>query len=365
MIYLSYFVIIFTIVQLLVALSNFIYIQKLSGKNFDFEGLVSVLIPARNEAYNIANILSDLQNQLFSNIEIIVFDDQSTDQTAAIVSDFCKNDQRIKLIQSDGLPTGWMGKNNACHKLSELAKGDYLLFLDADVRIKNDIVIRSVEHSVKHKLGLLSIFPKQQLKTIGEWLTVPNMNSILLTLLPLILVRKSKNPALSAANGQFMLFDKKQYQQLRPHETMKASMVEDIEIARFYKKNGISIACIAGDSFVQCRMYKGFYDAVNGFSKNVVLFFGNSFLLAFLYWMVGASGLFLVYFNLSSEYFVLCFATILSTKLFVSLVSRQNVFINSILFYPQQLVLGLFIYKALVNKITGQYRWKGRNISKI
>jgi len=363
MIYLAYFVLVFAVIQLLVALVNLIFIQKYSNEKANFNGLVSVLIPARNEEKNIANILNDLQNQGYSNIEIIVFNDQSTDKTEEIVTEFSLIDSRVKLINSNGLPDGWLGKNYACYSLSKHAKGNYLLFLDADVRISNDIIINTIGHSIKHNLGLLSIFPKQIMMTLGERVTVPNMNFILLSLLPLILVRKSKYPSLAAANGQFMLFKSKVYFDTNPHELMKANKVEDIEIARYFKNKNIPIACLTGNDTIKCRMYEGFTEAVNGFSKNVINFFGNSFLTAILFWLITTLGFILVLTSFEPIVSVLYLITIVATRVFISIVSRQNILLNLMLAIPQQITMGIFIYKAFINTIKKQYQWKGRNIS--
>jgi len=174
MIILAYIIMAFTVIQLLVALLNLLPGTSLP-KSGDLSGeLVSVLIPVRNEENNIGNILQDLLNQEYKDIEIIVFDDQSEDKTGEIVKGLSASESRIRLILSEGLPEGWLGKNHACHSLSKYAKGDYLLFLDADVRIKNNTIGKAVAFAKKHELSLISIFPKQVIKTNGEKMTVPN-----------------------------------------------------------------------------------------------------------------------------------------------------------------------------------------------
>jgi glycosyltransferase involved in cell wall biosynthesis len=321
-----------------------------------------VLIPARNEEKNIARLIKDLQEQDYQNIEIIIFNDLSSDNTAEIVFELSKLDNRIKLINSDGLPDGWLGKNFACHSLSEYAKGDCFLFLDADVRISKDIILNTITISEKYVLGLLSIFPTQIMVTTGEWVTVPNMNYILLSLLPLVLVRKSKFPSLAAANGQFMLFNSVKYREIHPHEKMKKNRVEDIEIARYFKRNNIKIACITGLRAIQCRMYEGFNEAVNGFSKNVITFFGNSFVSAIAFWLLTTFGFLVVLFSLSRFIFILYLLVFIITRVIISVISHQNILYNLLFLIPQQIALGLFIYKALINKLKKQYEWKGRRL---
>ncbi|MFN8255986.1 MAG: glycosyltransferase family 2 protein [Bacteroidales bacterium] len=363
MIYFGIFIFGFSLLQLLVAFVNLVFGQSFSKTKDKPSDLVSILIPARNEEKNIGNLLNDVQNQEYHNIEILVFNDQSTDKTSEIVLEHSKSDNRIKLINSDDLPEGWLGKNFACHSLAKNAKGHYYLFLDADVRISKDIIINTVNQLKKYKLGLLTIFPKQIMKTWGEWITVPNMNFILLSLLPLILVRKLKFSSLAAANGQFMLFDAQIYQKYKPHELMKDNKVEDIEIARFYKSEKITIACLAGNENISCRMYQSFKEAVNGFSKNVVNFFGNSYLLTLMFWLITSFGFIVILFSMDYKFLMFYLIIILFTRIMISLTSRQSVLYNILLIIPQQLALGMFIYKSVMNKFKKQHQWKGRNIS--
>ena len=138
-------VISFTAIQLIVASAN-LFLKPVLRDEGHQDYLISVLIPARNEEKNIRIILNDLICQPYSNLEIIVFDDQSDDLTASIVSETAKTDPRLKLICSEFLPDGWLGKNFACHSMAQVAKGDYLLYIDADVRISDTIIglVRSI-----------------------------------------------------------------------------------------------------------------------------------------------------------------------------------------------------------------------------
>ena len=359
--YLAYIIITFTVIQLIVSFVNFLFKQKLS-KASKSNKLVSVLIPARNEEMNISKILNDLLFQRYKNIEILVFDDQSTDRTAQIVKALAKNHENIQLITSQGLPPGWLGKNFACHSLSQQAKGDYLLFLDADVRIKNNVIGKTIHFTEKHKLSLVSIFPKQIMNNNGEYATVPIMNYILLTLLPLILVLKVSWPSLTAANGQYMFFDGEIYRKTLPHETMKAEKVEDIKIARLYKKRKLSIACLANETDIKCRMYGSYKESLNGFSKNVTTFFGNSTLLAIIFWLITTLGFIPILAIYGSTGLALYLITILVIHMLVSITSNQSVTKNLTYLPFQQLSLGLIIAKSIYNQIKKKHIWKGRNV---
>ena len=362
MLYIAWFVFLITILQLLIACVNLLFRSKLPPGNKSDKPLVSVLIPARNEEKNIGNVLEDLLNQDYGQIEVIVFNDLSDDATAEIVTEFSRRDNRIRMINADRLPEGWLGKNRACHILSQHASGEYFLFLDADVRVGNKLIFNAISYMDRFGLALVSIFPRQIMMTLGEKMAVPVMNYILLTLLPLVLVRKSIFSSLAAANGQFMLFNAAVYKSLNPHEKMKSNMVEDIEIARYLKKEGYKIACLAGDCTIQCRMYSGAMDAVRGFSKNVAAFFGNSIMLAFVFWLITSFGFLFALYSLTLPLMLSYFIVFLLTRIIVSAISEQNAAENLLLIFPQQISLGLFIFYAFTRKKNKTYHWKGREI---
>jgi glycosyltransferase involved in cell wall biosynthesis len=362
MIYLAYFVLTFTGLQLLISLVNLLFREKMTKGKLKNMPLVSVLIPARNEEENIANILEDLVRQDYKDLEIIVFNDQSEDKTPEIIREFKQKDPRITLISSEGLPAGWLGKNFACHSLSLVARGDYFLFIDADVRISGEIISNAVAYVSRYNLALISIFPKQKIYSFGEKITVPNMNFILLSLLPLILVRKSSFPSLSAANGQFMLFNSGIYKSIRPHELTRTNKAEDIEIARILKAERFRIACLTGDNTVMCRMYSGFGEAVNGFSKNVSAFFAGSISLSILFWIITTFGFIFVLLATPASVFFAYVLAYLTIRVVVSVVSEQNIYFNLLYIIPQQISIGFFICKAFINKYRKDYQWKGRNL---
>lgn len=355
-------VIFFALLQLTVALVNLISGQKIKY-NESPECMVSVLIPARNEENNIGNILADLRDQSYSNIEILVYDDQSTDKTADIISAIAEKDPGIKLIHSDGLPEGWLGKNYACHSLAQKATGRYFLFLDADVRVKDGLISENVARADKSGAGLVSIFPAQEMVTPGEYLTVPLMKYILLTLLPLILVRKSRFASLSAANGQFMLFNAKIYREFLPHKKMKDRKAEDIEIARYYKKNKIKTVCLASDKNISCRMYHSYIEAVNGFAKNVKMFFGNSYLLSVLFWSITTLGFIPVYIAGGTAMLIFYLAATVLTRVAASAAGDEPVIINVLLMPFQQFSLLVIILRSISLRLKKQYIWKGRRLA--
>ena len=366
--YIACIILAFALLQLLVALVNLLFREGLPAREAKGEAgaktrqTVSLLIPARDEEANIGNLLGDLTTLTDRIQEIIVCDDQSTDNTASIVERYATVDSRIRLIRSEGLPDGWFGKNHACHCLAQEAAGDYLLFLDADVRVGEGVIDRSMQYVQRHRCDLMSVFPTQEMQTLGEKITVPNMQIILLTLLPLPLVRLSGFPSLSAANGQYMLFRHETYKELEPHGQFRMSRAEDIEIARHLKRQRRRVSCLTGIRGVRCRMYHTLPEAVEGFSKNVTHFFGNSSVAAILYWLVTTLGFIPFVVAEEWDWLWLWLAATLLTRIAATLTAGMRMCDNLLLFLPQQLMLGDFILRSLINRRKNRFTWKGRKI---
>lgn len=363
MIYIAYFILIFTGLQFLIAFLNVVFRSNYNVYKTTANNLISVIIPVRNESGKIEHLLYDLTRQSYRNLEIIVVDDDSEDNTREIVTDKAIADSRIQLITS-GLPdNSWLGKNHACYRGAKTAKGKYLFFLDADVRLKPEAISSITGYFEKKRPVFLSVFPKQILESLGVKKVIPIMNYILLSLLPLFLIRRSGFSSISAANGQFMFFDTDIYRAFEPHKRFKHEKVEDIQIARFLKKKKMKIACLTGNDDICCRMYDDYEEAMEGFSKNVSAFFGNSYMLAIIFWFISLTGLIWIISFLPYYYTPVYVLLTAGTRIFISISSHQNIGDNILLHYTQLYNLGLLIKRSIKHKINKTYQWKGRNIA--
>jgi len=360
--YIAWFILLFLGARTFISLVNFLAKPWLKDAHPEKQPVISVLIPARNEERNIGNLMSDLSRQDYRRFEVLVYDDQSEDETASIVKQFADEDSRFRYIGGQPLPEGWNGKNHACYRLAREAKGDYLLFLDADVRTRPKLLSKSLAFLQKTNLHLLSIFPKQEIQSFGERITVPIMNWILVSLLPLSLVRLLKFPSLAAANGQFMLFDAYIYRQNQWHEQLKSVTVEDIEIARTMKSQGYRVQTLLGDDAIRCRMYESYNEAVGGFSRNVHAYFGNSHFILVLFVVIVTLGFIPVWISFGITGLLTYLGLVILNRVVVSLASGQKVAVNVIL-APLQVVSFLHIsLKSLKNHLSGNTSWKGRTI---
>ncbi len=368
MTWLAYFILGSQLLRFLVSLSNLITIQWLKKADTDqtektaLSPQVSVLIPARNEEDKIDKLLNDLLRQDYKNFEVLVYDDLSDDKTVTKVKEFIGQSSRIGLLKGSSLPAGWLGKNYACHRLSLEAKGEFLLFLDADVRAQPSLIKNSLAHMQKHRLDLLSIFSKQVMKTFGEKITVPVMNWVLTGLLPLILTRISSWPSFSAANGQFMLFRADVYHRYGFHSMIKGEIVEDIEIFRQMKKTGLRTHTILSNGDITCRMYGSWSDAIKGFSRNVTEFFGGHTIVAVLFALLTTLGFIPVILYLPPEAVLAFFTLLVFHRTLISGLSRQPVLQNLLLAPLQQFSFCTMIAAAICNRARHTMTWKGRVI---
>src|SRR5690606_28862766 len=148
--------------------------------------MVSILIPARNEAQVIAGTIRSLLAQHYPNFEIILLDDQSTDGTANLAAQAGAGDSRLRVIGGAPLPEGWLGKNWACQQLSQAARGEYLIFTDADVYWSVDALAALIELTQQTQADLLTVWPTQDTVSAGERLVVPLMALAILGYLPLL-----------------------------------------------------------------------------------------------------------------------------------------------------------------------------------
>jgi chlorobactene glucosyltransferase len=327
----------------------------------DNQSFVSVLIPARNEEKNIEKCIKGMLIQDYENKEIIVLDDNSTDNTYRLASSFSTSN--VKVLKGKALPTDWLGKNWACHQLAQETKGEYLLFVDADVEVTPEVISSAVCELEKSNVALLSIFPTQIIKSFGEYLIVPLMNWLLLTFLPLRFVYSCSSKAFVAANGQFMLWKKDGYFKISGHEKVKNKVVEDMELARLAKQNKLKVKTMLGGKLVFCRMYESFNQAYNGFTKN---FFAGfllrpfSFLVIIMFLLIAFVLPFL--FLMPPVYSFILIAFILITRISVSIVSNQNLFIN-VLLHPVQMLFMFWIgINSLIKFKTKKIVWKQRKL---
>lgn len=261
--------------------------------------LVSILVPARNEALNIEACVGSLLAQDYPRFELIVLDDHSDDGTGDIVRRLglqAGGDRRV--ISGEPLPVGWTGKGWACHQLSQAACGEFLFFTDADTTHVPGTVAAAVGAAREFRADLVSAWPRLITVTLGEKLIIPMILVLGMCLYPhwlvLLLQRyphlAGRLPAimrksLGAANGQFMFFTRAGYNRIGGHAGLHDHLVEDVALGRAVAEHmgeGMRLYNCESLDFSTCRMYRSFGETWEGFTKNMRAAFEDS-LAGFLF----------------------------------------------------------------------------------
>jgi len=231
---------------------------------------VSALIPARNEAPNIGDALASVLANEGIDFEVVVADDHSTDDTAAIVSAFAEKDSRLRCIQPPPLPAGWCGKMHACVSLADAARHAFLLFMDADVRLSRDALRRMVAFMESSGADLASGFPEEETGTLSEALVIPMIHFIALAFLPIPFLRRSTHPAFAAGCGQLLLARRESYEKAGGHGAIRTALLDGMAMARAFRERGLKADLFDAVPLVRCRMYHGFREVWEGMTKNAV-----------------------------------------------------------------------------------------------
>jgi len=324
--------------------------------------LVSILIPARNEAGNIGSALDAALASVGVPVEILVMDDGSTDATPEIVRAYAARDARVRLLTAPPLEDGWTGKVHACHRLSEAARGTHFLFVDADVRLGSHAASVLAGHAQETNAGLVSAVPRQIMRSLGELLTVPTINLLLLGYLPMGFMRLSRDPGLGAACGQLMLVERDAYRASGGHAAIHACIHDGIQLARLFRRKGFMTDLVPGESLASCRMYARFDEAWNGFAKNAHE--GMATPVALPVWtmlLLGGHVLPFVLLPFAPTLPVIAAALLsLAARTLVTVTTRENPW--SIPLHPFTMLVGLAIQWSVLLRIGTARRagWKGR-----
>ena len=239
--------------------------------------LVSILIPARNEERNIGNCLESLCNLDYPRYEVLVIDDRSTDRTASIVQDFARRDSRIRLIRNQELKDSWTGKNYALFKGQARARGQWLLFSDADTVHAPESLSQSLQFAQGRGLEMITLLPNLIGESFWEKLLQPIGGAILMISFPL---HKSNNPGspVAFANGQYILIARTLYDRIGTHEALKGCFLEDIAMAKAAKSLEAPTMVVPSPNLYQTRMYKNFREIWHGWSRIYYYIFEKHFL---------------------------------------------------------------------------------------
>jgi len=236
---------------------------------------ISVLVPARDEASRIGPCLAAVLDQVnVPDLEILVLDDGSSDGTAPAARRAAGGDPRVRVLEGDPLPQGWLGKAYACDQLGRAATGSVLIFLDADVVLAPHALAATVHLLRETGLDVASPYPRQLAETWSERLVQPLLQWSWLTLLPLRLAEGSARPSLTAGNGQLMALDAETYRRIGGHRAVRAEVLDDVALVRAVKAGGGRGGVVDGSWLATCRMYEDWPSLREGYTKSAWAAFG-------------------------------------------------------------------------------------------
>lgn len=239
----------------------------------DVAPLVSIIVPARNEAENITMCLSTLLLTDYPRWELIVVDDNSVDGTADIVRMIAaRSGGMVRLIEGEPLPNGWLGKSWACWQGYKAARGEVLLFTDADTRHHAGLLGHAVGAALHEKADLTTVLPRQLMEGFWERVVLPHVFvAIMLRFHDVSRISKARTPRDAIANGQFMLFLRSSYEAIGGHERVRGNVVEDLRLAQLVVEDRKMVFAAHAEDLMETRMYRSLGGIIEGWSKNLAL----------------------------------------------------------------------------------------------
>lgn len=324
---------------------------------------VSVIVPARNEESCLGACLESLAGQTGVTFEIIVVDDASTDRTRVIAQSF----PSVHIVDAGPPIANWTGKNNAMSAGAKVARGEWLLFTDADTVHKPGSLARAVAEASQHGAALLSYSPEQEVVGFWELAVMPVIFAELAATYRPELINDPRS-RMAAANGQYILVSREAYDSVGGHAVVRSSLLEDVEFARVVKASGRKIFFRYGAGAVQTRMYRSFSQLREGWTKNLALLFPTPWRLALLRMtefllIVGGLSISIVAFLRHRTTIAVATAilVVIVYGIFLNRVRRAH--FSSLVNLLSLLGLPLFSYLLLRSRLSykkGTVSWKGR-----
>ncbi|MDA1189569.1 MAG: glycosyltransferase family 2 protein [Chloroflexi bacterium] len=368
------FLTVLTVYLAIVTVSNFSRLKRL-GKAalMPDRPLVSILVPARNEERNVQESVRSLLQQSYAHTEILVLDDHSSDNTAALVQENAKDNVKVRLLSGNELPSGWLGKHWACHQLAQAATGELLLFVDADTTLEIATLQDALNALHEENADLLSLLPT---RLPCSWLDA----SVFLVIdwaihawLPFAIAHSVKFPFMSVSFGQFMLFRRSAYEQIGGYEAIRENVVDDVELGRQIKAAGLKWRLYDGSGKAVTKMYTTPSEVLSGLGKNIFRFFGRSVPIFAFTWLIGMFlalvpvGILIASVSGSISLPLVVLSGVVTTGLLGTWLAANMRFGHSVwkaFLYPLAIVVTLQVALwSMVLTLRGRTEWKGRAIS--
>jgi cellulose synthase/poly-beta-1,6-N-acetylglucosamine synthase-like glycosyltransferase len=345
---------------LLISLINFLTIRT-PDKTSQIQESISVVVPLRNEANNVGELVASLRDQEnLTQIEFLLLDDNSEDDTLALLQQHVSGLSNFHVLNGTTLPQGWIGKTWALQQLLERSTGEIIISIDADVRLTSDAISKAVTLLKNAQLDFLSPYPKQLANSWSERLIQPLLQWSWMSTVILRVAEKSSLSSTVVANGQFFVVRKAALDQVRGYDSVRNRVIDDVELARSIVKSGFH-GCVAnGATIASTRMYSSWREIQAGYGKSLHAAFGSvlgsATAIAFLF-LTGIAPLIAGLLGSSVGWYA--FAAVTLTRAMSAIkVGRSGLdaFLHPI---SSALLIYLIVYSWMMR---GQVQWKGRTL---
>jgi len=318
-------------------------------------------VPLRDEEENSVAIVETLAAQEnLSDVEFLMLNDNSTDKTYDLVTRTARSDSRFKILQGSALPDGWLGKPWALEQLSQSARGEMLICIDADVRLSKTAIAAAVDSMQKHSLDFFSPYPSQVARTFGERMIQPLLQWSWLSSVPLAIAKRSSNPSFAVANGQFFAVTKAALLQSGGYSSIKNEVLDDMQMARVLLRNRFKGTVGNGALIAQCHMYSSWSELRNGYAKSLWKGFGGLFGSIIAIALLVLTGIIpILSAAMGSPLGWFAFEAVLVSRLISAKITRANLFDALLQPISSALLIYLIIYSWLMR---GRIQWKGRTV---
>jgi glycosyltransferase involved in cell wall biosynthesis len=343
---------------LALTLLNALTIKVVKNNSATITKSVSILIPMRNEEQNVIECINSVSAQEgLKNFEIIVLDDHSEDQTADLLSKY----MNISKLNGTNLPDDWLGKLWACQQLADASTGEYLVYIDADVRLSRNAVASAILEM--GKWDFISPYPKQIAIGFVQRLFQPLLQWSWLASVPLFISQKLGIKSMAVANGQFLIIKRDAYFKSGGHQSIKSEVIDDIMLARQLLASGYSGGVAEASQVASCHMYKTAGELVNGYRKSLWKAFGSIFGTSVAILILFISGVApFIGAIFGSKIGLISFGLIVLSRFISSI--RTGTIPNTALLHPLAIVflIGLIIY-SWIGKLSNTLTWRDRKLS--
>ncbi|WP_185806890.1 glycosyltransferase family 2 protein [Bacillus salinus] len=326
--------------------------------------IISIIIPARNEEQTIARLLTSIQSQDYQPLEIIVVNDQSTDRTKDIALQY-----GARVIDNKDLPAGWLGKSWACWNGATVAKGDILIFVDADTWFsKNGIENAISTFQEDNKTDLLTIHPFHVMERWYEKLSAFFHLVVFLSLGITHIFSKNTKPA--GGFGQLLICKKEIYVTLGGHEAIKEQIVENFAFCQLAISKGFYARAIVGKNIINMRMYQdGIVSVFKGWAKSIASGAKKTspkFTFLIIIWIAVAFSFITKSIDIIFEQSIFFVVTYVFMCLLYFRILRQigNFSLFDTILFPIHIVFFIFVscYSVISTFLLKNASWKGRQI---